>query len=45
MDDAQKGQMMLVERLISCCKEVRFFFFFATLSAPSEHTHTPFPNV
>lgn len=26
LDDAQKGQTMLVERLISCCKEVRSLF-------------------
>ena len=28
LDDAQKGQTMLVERLISCCKEVRLLPFF-----------------
>ena len=27
LDDAQKAQTMLVERLISCCKEVRVLFF------------------
>ena len=26
LDDAQKAQTMLVERLISCCKEVRVLF-------------------
>jgi hypothetical protein len=27
LDDAQKAQTMLVERLISCCKEVSTLFF------------------
>jgi len=34
LDDAQKAQTMLVERLISCCKEVREFFNTTPLPLP-----------